>query len=262
MSQVTFDGAAARNLETVYQTPDLIGQRTRVIDLLAPRPGEHILDVGIGPGLLAYDLARLVGQGGRLSGLDISADMLAIARDRLASQPHAECVSGDAAALPFPDAAFDAAVSTQVYEYVPDMPLAVAELARVLRPGGRAVILDTDWRSIVWHSGDKVRMERVLACWDDHLSDPHLPATLGPLLERAGFILRRVEIVPMLSPHWQPASYSAGIFAAIHAFVRENGARHGIDEQEVQAWRQDQQRLIEGGGFFFSLNRYVFLATR
>ena len=262
MNQTTFDGPAARTLEAVYQTPDLIAQRVRVLDLLAPRPGEHIVDIGVGPGLLAYDLARLAGPDGRVVGLDVSADMLAIAHERLASQANAECMEGDAVRLPLPDGGFDAAVSTQVYEYVADMPAALAELHRVLRPGGRALILDTDWRSIVWHSNDEARMARVLACWDDHLADPHLPARLGPLLTAAGFVVKRVEIAAMLSPGWQEASYAAGIFRAIHAFVRQNGARHDLADDEIEAWRVDQERLIERGEFFFSLNRYLFLATR
>ena len=69
---------------------------------------------------------------------------------------------GSVTDLPFPDGAFDAAVCTQVYEYVEDMPLALREAARVLRPGGRLVVLDTDWDSIVWRSSDDARMARVL----------------------------------------------------------------------------------------------------
>ncbi len=233
-----------------------------MLDLLAPKAGERILDVGVGPGLLAFDLARLVGPEGRLVGLDVSADMIAIARGRLAGLAQTECVQGDAIKTGLPDGGFDAVVSTQVHEYVPDMPLALAELHRVLRPGGRALILDTDWRSIVWHSSDEARMARILACWDDHLVDPHLPAKLGPLLTRAGFEVRRVEIAPMLSPLWQPVSYAAGIYRAIAAFVERNGARHGLGADEIAAWRDDQEALIGRGEFFFSLNRYIFLATR
>jgi arsenite methyltransferase len=57
----------------------------------------------------------------------------------------------------------------------------------VLRPGGRVLVLDTDWDSIVWRSGDDERMERVLAAWEEHLVDPHLPRSLKGSLERAGF---------------------------------------------------------------------------
>jgi SAM-dependent methyltransferase len=261
-AMLDFDEKAARAVEAMYLTPDVVAQRARVIEMLSPKPGERILDIGVGPGLLAVDLARMVGETGRLVGLDAAPAMLTMARTRLAALPQAECVEGDAGALAFPDASFDAAVSTQVHEYVAPIAPALAHLHRVLKPGGRALILDTDWRSTVWHSSDKARMERVLSSWDDHLADPHLPATLGPLLRRAGFTVARVEIVPMLSAHWQPVSYAAGIMRSIKAYVQANGARRGVPPDEVQAWYDDQLRLAERGEFFFSVNRYAFLATR
>ena len=262
MSAIAFDAATARMLEQVYLTPDIVGQRARVLELLAPRPGEHILDIGVGPGLLAHDLARLVGEQGRVVGLDASPDMLASAQSRLQPLAQAECLPGDAANLPLPDEVFDAAVSTQVYEYVAEMPRALSELRRVLRPGGRALILDTDWRSLVWRCSDQALMDRVLAVWDDHLADPHLPAALGPMLGRAGLTVRRVEIAPLLTAQWQPVSYAAGILRTIGDFVRKNGDRHGLSADDLAAWRADQDQLIASGEFFFSLNRYLFLATR
>lgn len=262
MSQLTFDAAAVKGIEAIYLTPDVVAQRARVIELLAPTPGEQILDVGVGPGLLALDLARLVGESGRLVGLDVAPAMVAAATARLAGLPQAEVRVGDAAELDLPDGAFDAAVSTQVYEYVADMPRALSELRRVLRPGGRAVILDTDWRSLVWHSSDPARMDRMLKCWDDHLSDPHLPAKLGRMLRDAGFEVRKAEIVPMFSPRWQPVSYAGGIVQSIRNFVHTHGERHGLEPAERAAWWSDQESLIAADAFFFSVNRYAFLATR
>jgi SAM-dependent methyltransferase len=262
MSQLTFDAEATRAVEAIYMTPDVVAQRARVIDLLAPAPGERLLDVGVGPGLLALDLARLVGESGRVVGLDLAPAMIAAATARLAELPQAQVDIGDAAALGLEDSSFDAAVSTQVYEYVADMRRALSELHRVLRPGGRAVILDTDWRSIVWHSSDPSRMDRMLACWDDHLVDPHLPAKLGPMLRAAGFEVRRAEIVPMFSPRWQSVSYAGGMVRSIRGFVRANGDRFDLGPDVQDAWWSDQEALIAADEFFFSVNRYVFLATR
>lgn len=262
MTQIAFDEAAAKAIEAIYLTPDVVAQRMRVLDLMSVRTGEAVLDIGSGPGLLAYDLARLVGEKGRLVALDNAPAMVAMTNARLAGLAQADAKEGDANALAFADSTFDAAVSTQVYEYVADMPRALAELHRVLKPAGRALILDTDWRSVVWHSSDKPRMERMLQVWDDHLADPHLPATLGPLLTHARFTVRKVEIVPMLSAHYQAASFAAGIIRTIHNYVRTNASRRGVEAQEVQAWWDDQQQLIVRGEFFFSVNRYAFLATR
>lgn len=262
MTRMTFDEASARALEVIYMTPDVVAQRTRVLDLLALVPGERVLDIGVGPGLLAHDLARLVGETGRVTGIDLSPDMVAVAQNRLRDMPQAELRTGEATVLDIPDASLDAVVSTQVFEYVVDVPRALAEVHRVLRPGGRVLILDTDWRSLVWHSSDQTRMDRALACWDDHLHDPHLPARLGPMMRQAGFEMRRVEILPMLTPRYQPVSYAAGMLRSIFAFVGRNAAQHGLSDQEVQAWQDDQADLIARDEFFLSLNRFAFLATR
>ena len=256
-----YDADAAKALEVLHLTPDVVAHRGRVLDLLAPAPGERVLDIGVGPGFLASDIARLVGPVGAVVGLDLSPAMVAAASVRLSELPQATVLEGDAVKLAFADASFDAVVSTQVYEYIADMPSALHELRRVLKAGGRALILDTDWRSIVWHSSNPARMDRFLTCWDAHLSDPHLPARLRPLLKTAGFQVRHVEILPMLSYQWQSESYAASMMGAIHSFLRSNRSRFGLSDEDISAWRADQQTLIEHDEFFFSLNRFAFLAT-
>jgi hypothetical protein len=105
-------------------------------------------------------------------------------------------------------------------------------------------------------------MDRVLAVWDEHLFDPHLPSSLGPMLTRAGFTVRRAEISPLLTPGWQPVSYAAGILRTMKDFVLKAGPNRGLSVGDIEAWHADQQDLIARGEFFFSLNRYIFLATR
>ena len=97
-----------------------------------------------------------------MKGIDQSESMLALAKARCAEWPRAEVASGDAVSLPAEDAAFDLATSTQVLEYVADVDRALREIARVLRPGGRALVLATDWRSVAWHSSDEARMNAIL----------------------------------------------------------------------------------------------------
>jgi trans-aconitate methyltransferase len=108
----------------------------RVLDRLAPAPGEHILDVGCGTGRLTADLHGAVGSG-RIAALDRSWTMVREARRHL---PHpVGVVQADAAVLPFGSEAFDAVFSTATFHWVPDHPAVFAEIFRVLRPGGRLV---------------------------------------------------------------------------------------------------------------------------
>lgn len=255
-----FNDETARRIETMYLHPDMIERRRRVRQALALAPGERVIDIGCGPGFLTAEVADDVGPSGWSCGLDLSASMLALARARSAGQPGAAWVDfreGDAAALPFPDAAFDAAVATQVYEYVGDVARALAELHRVLRPGGRAVIVDTDWDSIVWHSTDGRRTARILAAWDEHLAAPHLPRSLRPLLRQAGFVAEKPEAVTTINVEF--AGYSRGAADLVAAFVP---GRQGIAREDAVAWLEDLRRLDEAGAYFFSLAQYLFLAVK
>ena len=72
-----FDEDVARQIEMAYSTPDIVGQRASVLSMLMLRPGEHVLDIGVGPGFLAAEMAAEVGAGGRVCGIDVSDEMLA-----------------------------------------------------------------------------------------------------------------------------------------------------------------------------------------
>ena len=166
---------------------------------------------------------------------------------------------GEATALGFPDRSFDAVVSTQVYEYVPDIDTALAEVHRVLVPGGRVLVLDTDWDSVVWHTSDRDRHTRVMSAWQEHLADPWLPRTLTGRLESAGLTVERRDVLVLFNPAFDPGTFSAGVMQLIANFVP---GRRGVTDQEAAAWLADLQDLGARGEYFFSINRYLFLARR
>jgi arsenite methyltransferase len=258
-TMIDFDENMARRIEAVYMTPDVVGQRRTSRAALGLRPGERVLDIGSGPGFLVAEMAEEVGADGRVEGVDPSESMLAVARRREVSAGAAPIgwSAGDALSLPFDDGAFDAVVSTQVFEYVDDIGAALAEAHRVLRPGGRLLVLDTDWDSIVWHSSDDSRMRRVLEAWNEHLADPYLPRRLPRLLRAAGFAPPECTVAPILNQGYEPRTYSAGLIAIVAGFVP---GRAGVTEAEAAAWAEDLTTL--GEDYFFTLNRYQFVATR
>lgn len=105
--------------------------------------GGKALDVCTGTGDLIAYLLPLVGEHGEVAGLDFSENMLLCARKRYQNQPNVFLTQGDALALPYPDNTFDAAIISFGLRNVTDIPQALAEMHRVIKPGGWMVNLDT-----------------------------------------------------------------------------------------------------------------------
>ena len=117
--------------------------------LLAAHPGEAVLEIGCGTGHALVVLARAVGPAGHVVGIDLSAGMLTVARRRVAEAGVADRVAldlGDARALPYADAAFAAAFLSFTLEIfaLPGLGRVLAEIRRVLRPGGRLGVVSLD----------------------------------------------------------------------------------------------------------------------
>ena len=118
-----------------------------VVELAAPRPGERILDVACGTGVVTRLVAPLVGATGRVVGQDLNAGRIAVARSLSpVSGVAIEWQESDVSALPFPDATFDLVCCQQGLQFFPDRLAALGEMSRVLVSGGRLVL--NTWRSI------------------------------------------------------------------------------------------------------------------
>ena len=118
-------------------------------------PGERVLDLGSGAGTDSLVAAQMVGPEGRVTGIDMTPQMLAKAR-RAATElgvGNVEFVEGEAESLPFADASFDVVISNGVIDLIPDKDAVFAELNRVLAPGGRLQIADVTIQNPVSEEG-------------------------------------------------------------------------------------------------------------
>lgn len=254
---LTFDADTAQTLETAYHGADLTKRRRASFDLLDPAPRERILDLGCGNGMLTVEIARAIGSEGEVTGLDLSEEMMSAARTKCEGMGQARFLEGSALDIPFLDDCFDKAVSLQVFEYIEDVPAALAEVARVLRPGGRFVIADLHFGSWLWHADDRDRMDRMIASWDSHCAHRDLPEHLPRLLRDAGFRVERVVPVTLVDTVLKPDGYGAIVLPLMSRFAVENGH---VSEDDVAAWQDEQRRLAEEGRFFFSITQYAIAA--
>jgi SAM-dependent methyltransferase len=124
-------------------------------DQLGLAPGQGLLDVGCGLGEAALVLAEDVGEHGAVVGIDVSEQMLRAARiNARSARCRVRFAVGDASSLDEPDDSFDAARSERTLQWLADPAAAVAEMVRVVRPGGRVSLIDTDWSTFTIDVGD------------------------------------------------------------------------------------------------------------
>lgn len=173
----------------------------------APWPGERALDVACGTGALTRLLAERVGPSGHVTGLDLNAGMLTVARSLL-DAPNVAWQEASALAMPFEDGVFDLVTCQQGLQFFPDRVAGLREMRRVLRPGGRLAL--SCWRSTEHNPVFKL-LEEALARLVEHEAAMLPPFALGDredlrrLAHEAGFTDVAVRIDGRLARFPSPA---------------------------------------------------------
>lgn len=245
--------------------PDDPARQARWEQLLAwfdPRPGEWVLDVGCGSGAAVAFVAGTVGPSGRAVGLERFSESFAQLRawfpDAGPAAPSAVC--GDAQALPFAENSFDAVLCVDVIEAIPNRPRALAELRRVLKPGGRILLGHGDYESQVYAGADRDLTRRIVLAYANAkfksypTSDGQMGRHLWGLFTKAGFVDAQVRVLPLLNTEYREPLVGWSLAQFDAAFV---SAVSDLTQVEIDRWHRELAAASERGSYFFCLNLYV-----
>ncbi len=161
-----------------------------LIHLAALRPGERVLDVACGTGIVARLAFQQVGSAGSVAGLDVNPGMLAVARSATPQATSIGWHEASAQDMPFPDASFDVVLCQMGLQFIPDKHAALREMQRVLKPGGR-VVLSVPGPTPVLFAVMREALARFVSAraagFVDQVFSLHDAAEIQSLIEGSGF---------------------------------------------------------------------------
>ena len=231
--------------------------KQRTYELMQIEPGQRLLDVGCGPASDTVELAKLVGTGGEVVGVDHDPAMLREADERARQAGVSAWVRhqrASSSALPFPSNTFDACRSERLFQHLADPSRTLAEMVRVTKPGGRIVVLDTDWGSASVDALD-VDIERRLArAQADNLV---VNGYAGRQLYRLFKLQRIANIHVEVHTNWS-TSYAVVREATLLDRSERIAVEAGIlTEAEAQCLRSQLEQADADGVYFASMNQVL-----
>jgi ubiquinone/menaquinone biosynthesis C-methylase UbiE len=177
--------------------------KRKILSLLNVREGDVLLDVGCGTGDDGRMLAQMVGDRGRVVGVDSSGVMIAEARRRAeGSNLGVEFHLGDAHHLNFSNNTFDGCRTERTFMHVDDPSQLLAEMIRVARSGTRIVVFDFDWDAVVINSPDRSLTRKIVRMMSDSVRQGWIGRRLPALFRESG--LREIAIIPTPYPRIRP----------------------------------------------------------
>jgi ubiquinone/menaquinone biosynthesis C-methylase UbiE len=228
-------------------------------ELLQAGPGHQMLDVGCGTGEDVRALAAIVGSSGRVTGVDSSTAMIAEARQRsdMLSLP-VKFFVGDAHALEFPDGTFDGTRADRTLQHLEDPARAVAEMVRVTRSGGRLVLFEPDWETLVIDVPDRIVTRAILILRCDKYRQGWVGRQLYRLLIDTGLRDVAVTGISLVLTDYALAEQILEIRKAAEDAV----AAGVIERDDAREWIAQLDASAATGRFFSAITGFVASARK
>ena len=240
-------------LDRVRGEPAYAAYKARIGELLSPTAGGRYLDLGAGTGADALDLAERYCVD--VVGVDSSETMVAEARKR----GLADALVADAHALPFPDAAFDGCWADRVFQHLAEPERALAELVRVMKPGGRIVVADPDYDTQVVDVPDQDLARRILGFRADHLlRNGTLAHRAGGLFTTAGLVDVTVEGAPVVLRDPTALDNAMGL----RSWARTACERGLASADDADAWERGLDEASARGCFLYAFTIFLTAGTK
>jgi SAM-dependent methyltransferase len=247
-------------LDAVNAQDRMRALKRRSYRLLDPTAGDRLLDVGCGTGDDAAALADAVGSEGSVVGVDNSAAMVSVARDRAADSPAVSFRAADAESLPFDDGRFDGCRADRVLQHLDRPREAFAELRRVTRTGGRVAVTDSDWGTLVVDAPDAassgVASQLLDPAWSC-AANGRIGRRLRWLAVEAGLDDLDVDATALALTNFETAEEILGLTGRVERAV----AAGAVAEDAADAWLDCLRTADEAGSFFASLTLYTVAGT-
>lgn len=252
-----------------YFVPGIFARWAPVLlEYAAPRPSERVLDVACGTGIVARNVAPLVGSQGTVVGLDINPDMLAVART-LPEPAGASIEWQQGDALSLPGGEFDLVLCQQGLQFLPDRAAAVREMRRVLVPGGRVVL--SVWQGLQRHPLYEALIEAEARFLDTSVDSLAFPFSLGDadelrtLLDSAGFECMEIKPASLTVQFPSPERWVALTLFASAAVLPEFSemdaeSRSALVQTVGQEIDATLREYVEGDKVSFPMHAHIAVA--